>query len=194
MPQTLMDGILNFTRDEQPDAFNRHRPLFLLVNLPAPRSAVKGADVFPVPSDAPYSDSPWPQAAKNRAALITRIDGNIGRLMEELPLIDMTNNVAIIFSSSAPPEKSSSTNLDFLKLNGDAPADMKDALKPLPLIVWWPHMVPAGRVSDAPLSNADLMATLLELARADKATDIDGVSRARTFRGLSETNRVPAPH
>ena len=194
MPQTLMDGILNFTRDEQPDSFNRYRPIFLLADLPAPRSAVRGADDFPVPSDAPYSDSPWPQAAKNRAALITRIDGNIGRLMEELNLIELTNNVAIIFSSSAPPEKSSNTNLDFLKLNGDAPAEMDAAFTPLPMIIWWPRIVPAGRVSDVPWSNADIMPTLLEMVRGDKVPELDGVSRARTLRGLSETNRMEAPH
>ena len=60
----------------------------------------------PCPPMRPTANHPGlPQAAKNCAALITRIDGNVGRLMAELPLIELTNNVAIIFSSSAPPEK-----------------------------------------------------------------------------------------
>ena len=74
----------NYVRTHQPDAANKYQPFFLLfVDLPAPRSAIVGRDDFPVPSDAPYSDEAWPQAAKNRAALITRIDGSIGRLLAQ---------------------------------------------------------------------------------------------------------------
>ena len=54
----------NFIRNNQPGKLNKFRPFFLLVNLSAPRTATPGQDDFPVPSDAPFSDEPWPQAAK----------------------------------------------------------------------------------------------------------------------------------
>ncbi len=48
----------NFVKDNVPDRFNHYRPFFLYVNYVIPDGH------FQVPSDAPYSDEPWPQAEK----------------------------------------------------------------------------------------------------------------------------------
>ena len=64
-------------------------------------------------SDAPFSNEKWPQAAKNRAALIARLDGSIGRITSQLAESRLTNNVVFIFASAAPPEKFANTNLIF---------------------------------------------------------------------------------
>jgi len=52
LPDLLITATLNFIKINQPDKSNRYRPFFLLVNLPAPRTATTNADDFPVPSDA----------------------------------------------------------------------------------------------------------------------------------------------
>ena len=83
LPDLLMSATANFVQINQPDFANHYRPFFLLVNLPAPDPPRPGKDDFPVPTDAPFTGETWPQAAKNRAALITRLDGGIGRLFEQ---------------------------------------------------------------------------------------------------------------
>jgi arylsulfatase A-like enzyme len=182
MPEVFLNTMVGFIQRNQPDKFNEHKPFFLLMDFPAPRSATNGADAFPVPSDAPYGDEPWPQAAKNRTALITRIDGGIGRLFEELAKAGMSNNVVIFFSSSAVPEKFADKKMDFLKPNGEAAPDTDPALMPLPMIAYWPGEIPAGAVSGAAWSNRDFMPTALEIARM-KVQGLDGASVLPVLRG-----------
>ncbi|MEI7533611.1 MAG: sulfatase-like hydrolase/transferase [Verrucomicrobiae bacterium] len=174
LPDLFVSAANNFVRINAPDPANRFRPFFLLVNLPAPRTATTGADDFPVPSDAPFSDEPWPQAAKNRAALITRIDGGIGRLFEQLNKSGLTNNVAVFFSASSAPEKFANTNLNFLLPAGNFSVGKKPAL--LPMIVNWPETIPAGQVSQQPWTAKDFAPTALELTSVKLATNFTGES------------------
>jgi arylsulfatase A-like enzyme len=192
LPEVLVNAMLNFERIHRADWANHFRPYFLLVNLPAPRSATAGADDFPVPSDAPFTGEKWPQAAKDRAALIMRIDGGIGRLFEQLQQSDDANNVVIFFSSSAAPEKFTDAKMNFLK-SGGANATGSS----LPMIVRWPQEIPAGRVSRSHWSRADFTPTALEIAHATPVKGLDGISILPTMRGQTQTNRLeknnPAP-
>jgi len=190
MPEFLVNAMCNFVRINQPDAFNKYQPFFLLVNLPAPRPATPGADDFPVPTDAPFSDEPWPQAAKNRAALITRLDSGIGRLFEQLDKLGMTNNVVIFFSSSAAPEKFADRKMDFLKPNGSF-AGATNTPPRLPMIVRWPGEIPAGRVSRLNWTDADFLPTALAIAYAKPVKNLDGISILPVLHGESPTNLPP---
>ena len=174
LPELFVNAMNNFVRVNAPDAASHYRPFFLLVNFPAPRSATPGADDFPVPSDAPFSDEKWPQAAKNRAALITRLDSGIGRLFEQLQKSGLTNNVAVFFTSSSAPEKFADTNLNFL-LPAD---DFRDANKPtpLPMIVNWPRTIPANRINHASWSAMDFAPTGLNIASVKPADNFTGIS------------------
>ncbi len=179
----LVTAMQNFVRINQPDKFNHFRPFFLLMNVPAPRSATLNQDDFPVPSDAPYSDEPWPQAAKNRAALITRLDGDIGRLFEELEKYKLTNNVAIFFSSSAAPEKFTDPKLDFFRTSADVPSDGNPRAL---MIVWWPGHIPAGQVSDFRWSAADFLPTVADIGYAKLPEKGDGKSVLPTLLGKNQ--------
>jgi arylsulfatase A-like enzyme len=186
LPELLVNAMDNFIRINAPDAANRWHPFFLLVDFSAPRTATAGANDFPVPSDAPFTDAPWPQAAKNRASLITRLDGGIGRLFEQLEKSKMTNNFVIFFTSSSAPEKFAGTNLNFLLPAGDF-RDEKNTV-PLPMIVNWPEKIPAGRTSDAPWSAVDFAPTALEIGFVKPVTNFAGISVLPTLLGEVETN------
>ncbi|HEY5042900.1 MAG TPA: sulfatase-like hydrolase/transferase [Verrucomicrobiae bacterium] len=190
MPEFLTSAMCNFVRINQPDMANEYRPFFLLVNLPAPRSAKPGKDDFPVPTDAPFSDEPWPQAAKNRVALITRLDSGIGRLFEQLDKEGMTNNVVIFFSSSAAPEKFADRKMDFLKPNGNFAA-ATNAPPRLPMIVRWLGGIPAGQVSKLNWSGADFVPTALAIAYVKPVKGLDGISILPVLRGGPGTNSPP---
>ena len=183
LPEVLMNAVCNFVKNNQPDQFNRWRPFFLLANLPAPRSARAGADDFPVPSDAPFTSEQWPQAAKNRAALITRLDGGIGRLFEQFKSLGITNDVVVIFSSSAAPEKFADAKMNFLAPNGKAAAGKNNSPAPLPLIAWWPEGIPAGQVSGFNWSGVDFARTALDIGYAKPAKDLEGISMLPVLQG-----------
>ncbi|HEX9047325.1 MAG TPA: sulfatase-like hydrolase/transferase, partial [Verrucomicrobiae bacterium] len=163
LPDVFMQAAHSFVRIHQPGRGNHYRPFFLLVNLPAPRSATVGKDDFPVPTDAPFTDEPWPQAAKNRASLISRLDTSIGQLLEQLQQGGMTNNVAIFFSGAVAPRNFASTNLNFLKLPGEVCGGTDAAHLRAPMLVRWPGHVPAGQVNPQPWSAADFAAMALEI-------------------------------
>ena len=177
LPDVLMGAMVNFVRVNQPDFANHFRPFFLLVNLPAPRTATDGKADFPVPTDAPFSGENWPQAAKNRAALITRLDDGIGRLIEQLNKLKMTNSVAIFFTSATGPEKFADTNLvNFMKAGGEVRGENPEARLRVPMIVRWPGHVPAGRVSGQPWSAVDFAPTVLQIGYAKPAPGATGAS------------------
>jgi arylsulfatase A-like enzyme len=182
--EILASAMCNFVRIHHPDQFNHFKPFFLLVNLPAPRSASASADEFPVPSDAPYTDEPWPQAAKNRAALITRLDGVVGQLFEQLKASGMSNNLAIFFSSSEAPEKFADAKLNFLSPNGTAVAGDHGAAAPLPMIVRWPERVPAGQVSNFQWTSLDFMPTALDISDVRPTKDLEGMTVMPVLHGL----------
>jgi arylsulfatase A-like enzyme len=184
LPELFVNAMNNFVRGNEPDAANHYRPFFLLVDFPAPRTATTGSDDFPVPSDAPFTEEKWPQAAKNRAALITRIDGGIGRLLEQLGKLKLTNNVAVFFTSSAAPEKFADTNLNFLLPAADFSAAKKSA--PLPMIVSWPGRIPAGQISNRAWMPADFAPTAMEIAYLKPATNFTGISILPTLFGATE--------
>jgi arylsulfatase A-like enzyme len=193
LPDVLLGAAANFVRVNVPDYANHYRPFFLLVNLPAPRSATDGKDDFPVPTDAPFSGEPWPQAAKNRAALITRLDDGVGRLIEQLNKLGMTNNVAIFFTGAVAPEKFAATNLNFLKLAGEVRGGSSEARLRVPMIVRWPEHVPAGRVSSQPWSTVDFAPTALQIGYGKPAPGITGISMLPALLGQPGMNTNAAP-
>ena len=193
LPDLFMSAAANFVRVNQPDPANHFRPFFLLVNLPAPRAATAGKDDFPVPTDAPFTGETWPQAAKNRAAMMTRLDEGVGRLLEQLEKLQMTNNVAIFFTGAAGAEKFADTNLNFLKRVGDWRGENPEARLRVPMIVRWPGHVPAGRVSSQPWSAPDFAPTALQIAYAKPPPGVTGISILPALLGEPGTNTNAAP-
>ncbi len=193
MTDMFMSAAANFVRIHQPDFANHYKPFFLLVNLPAPESATPGKDDYPVPTDAPFTGENWPQAAKNRAAMLTRLDNDVGRLLEQLNKLGMTNNVAIFFAGATAPEKFADTNLNFLKLKDEVRGgDSKDRLR-VPMIVRWPEHVPAGRVSKAPWGATDFAPTAMQIAYAKPPASFTGISVLPLLLGDPGTNAPDMP-
>jgi uncharacterized sulfatase len=189
LPELFGEMTVNFVNTHVPDRFNHYRPFFLLVNLPMPRSAKAGADDFTVPTDAPFTEMPWPQAAKNRAALITRLDTGVGRLLEALQKLRMTNNVAVFFTSASGSEKFADAKLNFLRPDDDVANGQPHA----PMLVRWPGNIPAGRVSNLPWSAQDFAPTALQIAYARPAKDVTGISILPVLFGEPGTNTPALP-
>jgi arylsulfatase A-like enzyme len=174
IPDLFIKVALNFVKNNQPDAFNRYKPFFLLLDFKIPNQKIE------VPTDAPFSEENWPQQEKNRAALISRIDGYIGQLQEQLQKIEMTNNVVIFFSSASVPKKTAAIDPDFFHSNIST-NDFR-----VPMIVHWPGNIPAGQVSDYKWSAQDFLPTAAEIGYADSPTNIDGTSVLPTLLGQAK--------
>ena len=187
IPDLLTKAALNFIKYNRPEPHNRYRPFFLLLNYPIP-----GEGEGVVPTDAPYSGESWPPPAKNRAAMISRLDGYIGQLLEQLGTATLSNNSVIFFTSDTGPQREG--RADF-KLFGSAGPFRGGRGEPyegglrIPMLVWGPGRIPSGRVSDFAWAAWDFLPTATDIALISAPANVDGLSVWPELTGQNQTNR-----
>jgi arylsulfatase A-like enzyme len=165
IPDLMAKAVGNFVKKNKPGSRNHYQPFFLVVNYQIP-----GEGKITVPSDAPYSGESWLPAQKNRAALISRLDGYIGKLREALDGADMTNNAVVFVTSSSLPRKANGIDADFFH-SQPGTNDFR-----VPMIVSWRDWIPAGQASDLQWSAKDFLPTAADIGYAKTPETIDGKS------------------
>jgi len=145
-----------------------------------------------VPSDEPYTKENWPQPEKNKAAMITRLDRDVGALMQQLKDLDIENNTVIFFTSDNGPHKEGGVKPEFFNSSGGLRGIKRDLYEGgirVPMIVRWPGRIPAGKVSDQVWAFWDFLPTAADIAREKPPGDIDGISMLPTLLGQKQTNQ-----
>jgi len=131
-----------------------------------------------VPDYGMYASKDWPEVEKGAAAMITRMDRDIGRLLDLLEEKGIAENTIVFFSSDNGPHREGGHDPDFFDSNGPLRGIKRDLYEGgirVPLIVYWPGtIVPA--VSDHPSAFWDFMPTALDLASVYTPENIDGIS------------------
>jgi len=136
-------------------------------------------DHFMVPSDEPYSNRRWPQAAKNYAAMITRLDGYVGRVMGLLKKLGIEENTIIFLSSDNGAYQSSEIPRKHFGSNGILKGGKRDFYEGgirVPFIARWPGKIAPCRVNDHIFAFWDFMPTAAELSGLPIPEDTDGIS------------------
>ena len=84
----------------------RSNPFFLMLTLTIPHANNEAGDKgMEVPDYGSYADKDWPDAQKGHAAMISRMDRDIGRIMERLKTMGIAENTMVIFSSDNGPHR-----------------------------------------------------------------------------------------
>ena len=190
IPDLLTKAAGNFIRANLPDPFNHYRPFFLLLNYPIPRPGA--GNTMPVPTDAPYSDEPWPQPEKNRAAMIARFDDYISQLREQLNNLGIASNTVIFFTSDTGPQSGGGADPKFFQSAGPfrgGRGDLYEGGLRVPMIVCWPGKIPPEQVSNFPWAAWDFLPTAMQIALQEPPKDIDGISALPTVLGETQANR-----
>lgn len=169
---------------------HKDRPFFLFWSMVVPHAnnertgALK--DGAEVPDYGPYAGMDWPNPGKGQAAMITRMDGYVGRLLDELKALGLAEKTLVIFTSDNGPHNES--NHDLTRFNPSGPftgikRSLTDGGIRVPCLAWWPGKVKPGTESGHAASFADWMATAADLAGAALPPDRDSVSFAPTLLG-----------
>jgi arylsulfatase A len=145
------------------------------------------ADAVPVGArpDGPsigYRSQPTPHAAF--AAMITRMDRDIGRLADLLTARGLDSRTLILFTSDNGPHKEGGADPDFFDSSGGLRGIKRDLYEGgirVPMIARWTGRIPAGHVSALPWAHWDLLPTLSEIAGGKAPAGIDGISMASTL-------------
>ncbi len=139
-----------------------------------------------IASDAPYTDEKWPQPDKNRAAMITRLDIDIGKLMERLVKSKVETNTVVIFTSATGPYRAGGANPDFFNASGGLRGQRGELYEGglrVPLIVWWPGNVKSGNLVETPCAMWDLLPTIAHLTGSKLPESVDGRSLVPALKG-----------
>ncbi len=161
---------------------NETNPFFLYLAYTIPHWSDYGRSTpmsQPVPSDKPYSGRDWPQTEKNYAAMVTRMDRDIGRILNLVQELGLDENTIIFFTSDNGPCPTASHDVEFFDSNGPLRGVKRELYEGgirVPMIARWPGQVPAGIVSDQIWAFWDIMPTFAELAGMPAPKNIDGIS------------------
>ena len=131
-----------------------------------------------------YRSQPAPRAAF--AAMITRMDRDIGRLMAAIRQRGVERRTLVLFISDNGPHREGGADPAFFNSSGGLRGIKRDLYEGgirVPMIAKWTGTVPAGRVSDHVWAHWDMLPTLAELGGARVPAGIDGMSMARALRG-----------
>lgn len=187
---------LSFVHQHSPDIFNKQQPFFLFLSYTVPHANNEETRVsgngMQVPSDEPYSAQSWPQPEKNKAAMITRMDRDVGQLMAMLERHKVADSTIVIFTSDNGPHKEGGNDPKFFNSSGPFRGIKRDLYEGgirVPFIVRWPDGVKPGRVVDEPWAMWDILPTLAEIAKTTPPSGIDGISMLPTLSGKTQTNR-----
>lgn len=170
---------------------HRDRPFFLYLSLVVPhanneRSRILG-DGQEVPDYGPYADRDWHSSLKGQAAMITRMDRQIGALLARLAELGIDQRTLVMFSSDNGPHNEGGPQYDpeFFRASGPLRGikrSLTDGGIRVPFIARWPGTIPPG-VSDHVGYFGDFLATAAELAGVQPPPELDSISLVPTLRG-----------
>ena len=195
-PDLFTTAGLNFVGNNKPDQFNRYRPFFLMLCYTIPHAnneeGQRTGNGMQVPSDAPYSSESWPQVEKNKAAMITRLDTDVGRLMDKLKELKIDDNTILFFTSDNGPHQEGGVDPNFFRSSGPLRGLKRDLYEGgirVPMLARWPGRIKEGTVSDQAWTFWDVLPTLAEIARTQPPKSGDGISILPALLGGTQTNQ-----
>ena len=168
------DYALDFVSRHQDETF------FLYLPYTVPHSR------YEIPDTAPYTDQPWTDDEKVHAAMITRVDRDIGSLFKLLKDLELDENTIVFFCSDNGAAQRWEGRFDSSGALQGRKRDMYEGGIRTPMIVRWPGKVAASATDDTPWYFADVLPTLADLAGVQAPDNIDGVSVLPTLLGQKQ--------
>ncbi|MCZ2343116.1 MAG: arylsulfatase [Bacteroidales bacterium] len=197
-PDLISAQALRFIRD------NKDRPFFLFYPTTVPHLALQ------IPEDSlreyagKFEETPYlgGRYLPNRtphatyAAMITRLDREIGRMIDTVKELGLEQNTIFVFTSDNGPlyDQLGGTDTEFFNsaagLRGRKGSLYEGGIR-VPGIIRWTGQIAAGTESARITGFEDWMPTLLELAGLQQSTPatLDGISFAPTLKGKPQPAR-----
>ncbi|NCF39809.1 MAG: sulfatase-like hydrolase/transferase [Planctomycetia bacterium] len=182
---------------------NADDPMLLMYWTPVPHLALQvPPDSLQEYLDLDWNDPPYTGGAgylpcdnprARYAAMITRWDRDVGRIMDKLVELGLDEDTLIIVTSDNGATYSVG-GYDPAFFNGSgglrgAKGSLWEGGVRVPFIARWPGRIEPDTTSDFPVASWDLYPTALELGGATTTVELDGISIAPTL--LGEPGQTP---
>jgi len=138
------------------------------------------------PGHGVYAEEDWEDNSKAYAAAISRMDQDVGRILDHLEALGIAENTLVIFTSDNGPLPEKFVFTERFQSNGPFRGSKRDLYEGgirVPFVAWWPGSIEAGQVSDHPSAFYDFFATACEVAELDVPENVDGISYLPTLLG-----------
>jgi arylsulfatase A-like enzyme len=164
---------------------NSTRPFFLTLAYTPPHAA------FIVPELGIYNKNDWPLNHKIYAAMITRMDNEVGKLLDLLEELGIDENTMILFTSdngnipgnAEPGEQPFSQFFNNLSPTRGGKGNILNGAFHVPALIRWPKVISPGQVSDHAWAFWDIMATVADITGLKAPDGTDGISLYPILRG-----------
>ena len=173
----MTDQALEFIRRRQ------HRPFLLHVHWTIPHANNEGGrftgNGMEVPDYGEYEDKDWPDIEKGQAAMITRMDGDVGRIRALLEELEIDDNTLLIFTSDNGPHSEGKHKQEYFDANGPLRGKKRDLYEGgirVPTIAYWPGKIQPGTACDIPFAFYDFLPTACQIAGVEPKSKTDGIS------------------
>lgn len=176
-------------------------PLFIFyatplphVGLTPPENEIDAYDFPETPYDgrAGYAPQRRPRAAY--AAMVSRVDAEVGRIAEALRAKGQLENTLFIFSGDNGTTFNGGTDRAFFDATRnlrECKASIYEGGLRVPFVVRWPGHVPAGSHSSTPIWHVDLYPTFCAAAGVATPAKLDGVNILPLLAGGAAPKRPP---
>jgi arylsulfatase A-like enzyme len=161
---------------------NKDHPFFLYLAFVAPHFHVQAPDADAKPFLGKFKEKdPAKSPNAHYAAMITRLDAEVGRLLALIDELGLGEDTIIVFSSDhgatfeAGNQGASAFHNSNRPFRGQKRTLWEGGIR-VPALVCWPGKLPAGKTSDEPVHMTDLFPTLLAAAggKTDPGWKVDG--------------------
>jgi arylsulfatase A len=180
---------------------NKNNPFFLYLTYVVPHKAMQVPDeslelyngVF---DEQPYIGgggyTPHPRPLSAYAGMITRMDQQIGSVLDQLKNLGIDKNTIVIFTSDNGPAGGGGTDSRFFNSSGGLRGSKSQVYEGgirEPFVVQWTGTVKPGSITELPSTHYDFLATVAEIVK-QKAPENDGISYLPTLLGKTSRQKV----
>lgn len=168
-------------------------PFFLYCSFTIPHAnnemGRSTGDGMEVPDYGAYANKDWPNQEKGFAAMVSRMDADIGRMLDKVKELGKDEDTLILFTSDNGPHHEGGHDPEFFDDNGPLRGTKRDLYEGgirVPAIARWPGKIEAGRTSNHQCAFWDVLPTFAELAGAQSPSGIDGISIVGELTGQAQ--------
>ncbi len=172
---------------------NKGNPFFLYLAYTPPHANnqyfIGEEHGMEVPNTGIYANKNWPEPVKSYAAMVSRLDADIGQLLEKLKTEGLDENTIVIFTSDNGPHAEGKNDPAFFNSAGGLRGIKRDLYEGgirIPMIVRWPNRIKAGSSTDHVSAFWDFLPTACDLAGVPPTKNTDGISYKNTLFGKAQ--------
>jgi len=187
--ELILDRAISFVERNKSDPFF----LFFSINLPHANNegGNLGTQDFGFGN---YTQTDWPDAEKGFAHMVEKMDAQVGRLIDRLDSLNLSESTLVIFSSDNGPHHEGGHKDKFFKSSGavrGSKRDLTDGGIRVPTIARWVGKIKPKATADQIACFDDLFPTFSEIAGTTSLNppNLTGVSLIPTMLGHPENQK-----